>query len=179
MTFRSTARPVLAAVVAAALIGCAGDGDAERGGVAADRSAPPEGTQAAMTSADGDSQEAIDALTEENPRMDAPEPVPPSSGVEGRVTLGPRCPTVEAGQDCPDRPFSTGLVIRSAASGAVVATLESDAAGKFRVELEPGDYVIEPEAVQVVYAPSARPVQFSVEPGVFTRVDMRFDSGVR
>jgi hypothetical protein len=176
MYVRSSARQVLAALVAVTQMGCAG-GEADEDSAIAERSATPENAESAMTPAEVD--EPGEPVEAEATGMKAPEPTPPASGVEGRVTLGPRCPTVEVGVDCPDRPHSAELVIRDAESGAVVATLESDADGVFRLELEPGDYVLEAKPAQVVYAPSAQAVPFTVEPGLFTQVDMRFDSGVR
>ena len=101
------------------------------------------------------------------------------SGVVGMVTLGPRCPTVEEGQECPGRPYSALLTVRDSDSGEMVTTVVSGENGTFRLELEPGDYILEPESTQLVYEPSARPLPFTVEPGKFTRIDMRFDSGHR
>jgi len=178
MYVRSTARQALAAVIASILIACAG-GEADTDSATAERPATPERVEDALTPAETEAEEPTGTVADATSQMDVPEPAAPASGVEGRVTLGPRCPTVEAGQNCPDRPHRAELVIRDAESGALVAALESDGDGMFRVELEPGDYVLEAKPAQVVYAPSAQPVPFTVEPGAFTHVDMRFDSGVR
>ncbi len=101
------------------------------------------------------------------------------SGVVGMVTLGPRCPTVEEGQECPGRAYSARLTVRDSNSGEVVTTVDSGEDGTFRLELEPGDYILEPESAQLVHEPSAKPLAFTVEPGRYTQIEMRFDSGLR
>lgn len=101
------------------------------------------------------------------------------SGVEGIVTVGPACPVVDSDRPCAPRPYSTMLVIREALSGDVVTEAESDSAGRFRVALPPGQYLLEPLGPTVVTEPTAAPVRFTVESGVYTQVALRFDTGVR
>lgn len=101
------------------------------------------------------------------------------SGIVGRVTVGPVCPVAEEGKSCPDQPYQAELTIRRADSGDVVATLMSDAAGLFRVELPPGLYVIDPGIPRLVTDPRAEPVAVEVTAERFTQVDVKFDSGIR
>ena len=61
------------------------------------------------------------------------------SGVEGRVTIGPMCPVVQQGTECPDAPYSAALVVEDE-RGREVARIESSPDGSFRVALSPGTY---------------------------------------
>lgn len=100
-----------------------------------------------------------------------------TSGIEGRVTMGPVCPVVRVqdADSCADRPFSADLRIIGA--DGFVRTASSDANGKLLVRLAPGVYVIENASEQSM--PSLRPFQVVVEAGKFTAVDIAFDSGIR
>jgi hypothetical protein len=40
-------------------------------------------------------------------------PTPRGSGIEGQVLLGPMCPVVQQGQECPDQPYQTTLTVNS------------------------------------------------------------------
>ena len=51
---------------------------------------------------------------------------PPDSGVTGIVRVGPMCPVVQEGVDCPDSPLEADLEVRGAA-GTVIARGRSGA----------------------------------------------------
>ena len=102
-----------------------------------------------------------------------------TSGVEGRALIGPECPATRIGEECPDRPYQTTLLVRDAGTQEVIATAECDEEGLFRVELAPGAYVLEPQPRQLVMDPKAEPLEFVVEAGRYTQVVMRYDSGKR
>lgn len=89
------------------------------------------------------------------------------SGVGGRVTIGPMCPVVQVGTDCPDAPYAAVLVVDEE-RGPEVARTESDADGSFRVALSPGTYQLVPQ-----------PVPFTVVSGEWVQVDIAYDSGIR
>jgi hypothetical protein len=123
-----------------------------------------------------------DAVTEAEPQAEETpleSGMASGSGVEGVATIGPTCPKEEVGAECPTQPFQTELTIREAASGEVAATVNSGADGTFRVDLEPGSYVIEGPAPRLDMEPTARPIEFTVEPGTYVQVELRFDSGIR
>jgi hypothetical protein len=103
----------------------------------------------------------------------------PTSGVEGRVTVGPMCPVVREGETCPDRPLAADLVVRSADGATVVARATSGADGLYRIPLAPGRYRLIPRNPDGVPLPSAQPVEFTVVEGAFTLLDVAFDSGIR
>lgn len=101
-----------------------------------------------------------------------------SSGVFGQVTLGPVCPVVKIGEDCPDRPYQATLSILTV-SGAPVTRIETNAEGKFRVALAPGDYLLRPETPGNRPMPNAQEQKFTVTTGQFTELQVTYDSGIR
>ena len=107
------------------------------------------------------------------------DPVAPSvSGVKGQTILGPMCPVVRVGQDCPDQAYPASLTVRTP-EGQEVTRLQSDAAGKFQINLPPGDYILHPENLNGSRMPTAADVPFTVLPDQFTNVIVTFDSGIR
>ncbi len=119
------------------------------------------------------------------PQPDMPSPpasteiIPPAeSGIEGQATIGPMCPVMREGQECPDQPYQTPLIILDN-QGHQIARIETDAEGKFRLNLPPGDYIIHPEIPADRPIPTAADVQVTVLPGQFTQVKIEFDSGIR
>ena len=175
MPRRSATWPTLAVAGMMALAACAQGEEARQRQTSAERA-----EVAASREEDEGAAVPQEAETAASPQEgETPVEKPRGAGVAGVVTLGPRCPAVEAGQECPDRPYSTRLAIRQRSSGRVVASFSSGSDGSFRLELQPGEYVLEPEQAQVVYAPRADPVRFTVEPGKYSHVVVRFDSGVR
>jgi hypothetical protein len=101
------------------------------------------------------------------------------SGLEGRVTIGPQCPVLEEGVPCPDRPYQAEIAVLDENSGRVVATFTSAVDGRFRVELPPGRYVLDPGEPLLVDEPRAEKMTIDVEAGRYTEVTLRFDSGIR
>jgi hypothetical protein len=67
----------------------------------------------------------------------------PVSGIRGLVVLAPSCPVILERDPCPEPPRSVSIVIRRAADRTWVATIGTDARGRFRKALEPGTYLLE------------------------------------
>jgi hypothetical protein len=103
-------------------------------------------------------------------------PTPRGSGVEGQVLLGPMCPVVQAGQECPDQPYQATLTLRSL-DGLQIIQFQTDAQGRFQVSLVPGQYILHPESPNGI--PFAEDQSFSVETGRYTQVTVHYDSGMR
>lgn len=103
---------------------------------------------------------------------------PADTGVEGRVIIGPMCPVVQVGQDCPDQPYAAKLTVVHP-SGKVIARASADADGRFRIPLESGDYLLQAEAKEGGPFPATAGYPFSVRQGSWTRLDMTMDSGIR
>lgn len=104
------------------------------------------------------------------------QPASTASGVEGQVFIGPVCPVVQEGQECPDQPYQATLIVNNI-NGREVAKVQTDAEGRFKVSLEPGEYILHPESPNVM--PFAAEQTFTVESGKFTQVIVNYDSGIR
>ena len=103
-------------------------------------------------------------------------PTPRGSGIEGQVLLGPMCPVVQQGQDCPDQPYQATLTVTST-NGVQVVQFQSDEQGRFRVSLVPDEYVLHPESPNGI--PFAGDQSFTVETGRYTQITLHYDSGIR
>lgn len=102
----------------------------------------------------------------------------PDSGVEGRVWVGPMCPVVQEGVDCPDRPLEADLEVLDS-GGGVVARARSEADGAYRIPLAAGAYVLTPLSPGEAGLPFASPVPFEVPSGAWVTLDLHYDSGIR
>ncbi len=103
---------------------------------------------------------------------------PADTGVEGVVTIGPTCPVVQVGQDCPDQPYAADLTVANP-HGKIIARATADADGRFRIALAPGDYVLEAKAANDSPFPAAATFPFAVQEGIWTHLDLTLDSGIR
>jgi hypothetical protein len=103
-------------------------------------------------------------------------PTPRGSGIEGQVLLGPMCPVMQQGQDCPDQPYQATLTIMNR-DGVQVAQFQTDDQGRFNIPLVPGEYILHPESPNGI--PFAGDQSFMVETGRFTQITIHYDSGIR
>jgi len=101
---------------------------------------------------------------------------PRDSGIEGQVFVGPMCPVVQQGQACPDQPYQATLTVNSSNGGKIVQ-FQTDGAGRFKVPLAPGQYILHPETPTGL--PFAGEQSFFVEAGKYTQIVVRYDSGIR
>lgn len=100
------------------------------------------------------------------------------SGVEGHVWVGPTCPVVQEGVDCPDSPLEADLEVRDS-FGRVVARARSDVQGAYRIPLAPGEYTLVPLSPGEASMPFAAPLPLVITAGVWTELDIYYDSGIR
>lgn len=104
------------------------------------------------------------------------KPTPVDSGIQGQVSIGPLCPVVQAGVDCPDKPYQASFTVLTS-KGKEVTHFQSDADGMFKIALPSGDYILRPESPNSLpYAPEQ---PFSVLAGQFTQLIITYDSGIR
>ena len=101
---------------------------------------------------------------------------PIDSGIEGAVWIGPICPVVREGEECPDQPYQAVLTVTSP-RGERIVQVQAEADGSFRIPLPPGEYILHPESPNVM--PFAQEQSFVVMESRFTRVDVNYDSGIR
>jgi hypothetical protein len=101
-----------------------------------------------------------------------------TSGIEGRVTIGPQCPVVQQGSPCPDAPVAATVQI--VADGRVVASGRSGEDGVFRVPVAPGTYTVRGMPLDAGGFAVAHDVPgVSVTAGAFAHADISLDSGIR
>ncbi len=107
-------------------------------------------------------------------------PVPDgTSGIEGQVLIGPTCPVVGPNDpDCADKPYQATLTVLTV-PGQKVIRFTTDANGKFRINLNPGDYVLYPESPNGMVLPVGQEQSFTVIIGSFTQLTVTYDSGIR
>ena len=105
-------------------------------------------------------------------------PAPADSGIAGKVLLGPICPVVIEGQDCPVQPYQATITVNSR-EGREIVQFQTDENGNFNIPLVPGEYILHPETPPGMPYPFAEEQQFTVLPGEFTRLIVLYDSGIR
>jgi hypothetical protein len=110
--------------------------------------------------------------------LDTPSP---ASGIRGTVLLGPTCP-VESSPGANDpvpcvTSYAATLVVLDD-EGVKVATINTGDDGKFQVDLAPGDYVVTPENGTDTY-PIAQPQSVTVATGLYTDIEVNYDTGIR
>ena len=107
-----------------------------------------------------------------------PKDVPSGTGVRGTVLIGPMCPVIQIGTECPDRPFAADLEV-TLPGGRVVARSRSDLSGTFEIPLAAGDYVLVAMPPNPGGPPSGPSLPFSVIEGQWTTLTVSYDSGIR
>jgi hypothetical protein len=105
-------------------------------------------------------------------------PTPTDSGITGKALVGPMCPVMREGEECPDQPYQATITVNSI-EGRKIVQFQTDEQGNFNVPLAPGEYVLHPETSEGVPFPFADEQRFVVLPGEFTRIIVLYDSGIR
>ena len=101
---------------------------------------------------------------------------PADSGIEGQALIGPMCPVVQAGQECPDQPYQATITVNSLNGGKIVQ-VQTDTQGRFKIPLAPGEYILHPESPNGI--PYASEQTIIVQAGTFARIIVNYDSGIR
>jgi hypothetical protein len=101
-----------------------------------------------------------------------------SSGIEGRVVIGPSCAAEQQGSPCPAEPYEAELQIVRADTNEVVTDVRSDSDGRFSVSVPPGRYIIR-SAEGETSIPSLKPIAVTVPADDFAQAQVVFDSGIR
>jgi hypothetical protein len=66
--------------------------------------------------------------------------------IAGEVVAGPTCPVEQVDNPCPPKPVPHREVTIAASGGGIVATATTDEAGRFSVQVAPGNYVVRVKA---------------------------------
>ena len=102
------------------------------------------------------------------------------SGVEGVVTIGPTCPVMREGDtSCADKPYVTVVQVIELGSpkSSPFSTAETNAEGRYKVLLPPGNYALQPIGGRVM--PRCETREVTVVSSIMTNVDLSCDSGIR
>ena len=109
----------------------------------------------------------------------SPSPVAsPTGGISGLALSGPTCPVERPGDPaCAPRPVAGATILIRDAAGADVATIVTDAAGQFHVDLPPGVYTVAGQPVESLMGNPA-PLDVEISDGEVA-VELSYDTGIR
>jgi carboxypeptidase family protein len=100
--------------------------------------------------------------------------------IEGVVTAGPICPVQSAEDPCPPKPVTDREVDIQTHTGARVVSAETDAAGRYRVAVPPGSYVVQVQIVQgAVGIHQTTPGDVTVVANQTVTLNIELDTGIR
>jgi len=106
------------------------------------------------------------------------QPTARKSGIEIETVLGPLTPPQSSQQLDVVQPYSATLRIVSVEPRFEIE-VTTDAQGRYRSELPPGQYTIAPKKSGFGPPRPPRPQNLTVQTGTFTKIRLVYDSGVR
>jgi hypothetical protein len=100
--------------------------------------------------------------------------------IDGVALAGPTCPVVTdpPQSGCDDRPVVGATLVIVDGAGEEVATATTGDDGRFRLDLPPGTYEVQPQAVHGLMG-TAPPVTATVVIGQSVEVTVSYDTGIR
>ena len=101
-----------------------------------------------------------------------------TSGIEIRVFIGPMCPVMQVGVDCPDQPYQAEITVLDPYKQEVLS-FKTNEDGTYTVKLPPGKYILRPKSPAGSSLPYASEQNFEVLPNQMTRLIVMYDSGIR
>lgn len=101
-----------------------------------------------------------------------------NSGIEGQVLLSPTSPVVSSDKPRTDKPYKAKLKILNQDREEIFQT-DTDDEGRFKIALEPGEYIISPVAPNLNRPPYPEEQKIIVKSNEFTKVTVLFDTGIR
>ena len=101
---------------------------------------------------------------------------PSDTALGGTVVRGPIQPVCRVDVPC-DAPFSASFTVRQ--GSRVVSTFRSGSDGRFEVPLEPGGYMVVPNADAPIMSPGSQAKEVTVGSSGLTTVLLHFDTGIR
>ncbi len=102
------------------------------------------------------------------------------NGIRGIAVIGPVHPVQRPGESN-TRPYPDGIIsVEPKGGGREIARAKTDAQGRFRIALPPGEYRLVPLPSDPDRAlPRATPQDATVTAGRFAEIRIRYDSGIR
>jgi len=108
-------------------------------------------------------------------------PAGPRGTLQGQVTIGPICPVERPDQPCtptPEAYAARKVLVLSADGATLIATVSLNQTGYYRVELEPGTYVVDINRVGIDRSPDV-PRTITLAAGETYTLDIDIDTGIR
>jgi hypothetical protein len=108
-------------------------------------------------------------------------PAAPKGMIQGQVTIGPICPVERPDQPClptPETYAARKVLVRSADGVNLVATLSLNETGYYRVDLDPGTYVVDINHAGIDRSPDV-PRTITLSAGETVTLDIGIDTGIR
>ena len=98
--------------------------------------------------------------------------------VSGIVLMGPMCPVMREGVECPDRGAPDVALLITDIKGGYSYTVTTDSSGSFSIPVQEGTYIIRNASTKPypIVSPSG---DVMVTPGINTWVPLHGDSGIR
>jgi hypothetical protein len=106
------------------------------------------------------------------------QPEPLTSGIEVQVFVGPMCPVMKVGVECPNQPYQSEITVLDL-SNQEVLNFKTNEDGTCKVKLPPGKYILRPKSPAGRPLPYASEQKFEVQPNEMTRLTVIYDSGMR
>ena len=100
------------------------------------------------------------------------------SGIQGQALMGPMCPVVSSDEPCPDQPVRATVDVLNVDCTQKITTFTTDADGRFRVDLQPGEYCLIPQPGTGGF-PFGTPQNVVVRESAYTAVVISLDTGIR
>jgi hypothetical protein len=104
--------------------------------------------------------------------------VPGETGIAGIVLIGPQCPVVREGEECPDAPYAARIEVFDAAGGLAAETASGDD-GRFTLGVAAGEYRLVARPLSDTPIPSPVEQNVVVATGAVTEIVVSMDSGIR
>jgi hypothetical protein len=108
-------------------------------------------------------------------------PASPKGTLQGQVTIGPICPVERPDQPCtptPETYAARKVVILSPEGGSLIATVSLNQTGYYRVDLDPGTYVVDINRAGIDRSPDV-PRTLTLASGETVTLDIDIDTGIR
>ena len=115
---------------------------------------------------------------EATPTPEEEDTAPGASGIQGQALMGPMCPVVSIDEPCPDQPVQATVDVLNVDCTRRIASFTTDADGRFRVALQPGEYCLLPQQGTSGF-PFGKPQNVGVQENAFTAVIISLDTGIR
>jgi len=108
-------------------------------------------------------------------------PVTPKGTLQGQVTIGPICPVERPDRPClptPETYAARKVLVLSSDGANLVATVPLNQTGSYRVELDPGTYVVDINRAGIDRSPDV-PRTITLTAGETVTLDIDIDTGIR